>query len=161
MKIKVHPSPLHLIFNFRMGGLWAVGLLFLASCGQGHAGKESQLKAYTDSFATHYFNWQFQKAIPFSTPESGIWLRYAASNVHQGDIDRLRAKEEGASCYLDQVKFTGDSSAEVHLTVRNYLRMDSIGKTGSLVPKSHYRLFLVFQNQAWRVRMEGLPRNER
>lgn len=65
--------------------------LALMSC-QPHKGSEEQLKADIDSFATYYYNWHFEKAARFCTPESKVWLRYAASNVHQADIELLKAK---------------------------------------------------------------------
>ena len=50
------------------------GFFALMSC-QPHKGSEEQLKADIDSFATYYYNWHFEKAARFCTPESKVWLR--------------------------------------------------------------------------------------
>ena len=66
----------------------------LTGC-QSHQGDEDQLENDIDSFATYYFNWQFPKTQKYCTQSSEPWLRYAASNVHQADVDLLRTKAEG------------------------------------------------------------------
>ena len=68
----------------------------LTGC-QSHQGDEDQLENDIDSFATYYFNWQFPKTQKYCTQSSEPWLRYAASNVHQADVDLLRTKAENAT----------------------------------------------------------------
>lgn len=68
----------------------------LTGC-QSHQGDENQLENDIDSFATYYFNWQFPKTLKYCTQSSEPWLRYAASNVHQADVDLLRTKAEDAT----------------------------------------------------------------
>ena len=106
----------------------AMGLLSLmVSCGQ--QGSERQLKENVDSFATHYFNWQFEQAIPYCTPTSKVWLQFAASNVHSEDIDVLRNRDEGASIELGEIHDTdNDSIAYIDLIVRNYVASPSSTK---------------------------------
>lgn len=61
----------------------------LSGC-EPHEGSEDQLKADVDSFANYYFNWHFPKAVKYCTQESERWLRYAASNVNETDVELLR-----------------------------------------------------------------------
>ena len=68
----------------------------LSGC-EPHEGSEDQLKADVDSFANNYFNWHFPKAVKYCTQESERWLRYAASNVNETDVELLRQKPEDAS----------------------------------------------------------------
>ena len=139
----------------------AIGLLFLmVSCGQ--QGSERQLKEDVDSFATQYYNWQFEQAIPYCTPASRAWLRFAASNVHPEDIEILRNREEGASIELGEIHYAdNDSVASIDLTVRNYVRMDTIGKPAQVIMEDRYSLPLLYRNEQWRIDLKGLPRWEK
>ena len=80
-------------------------LLFVASSCEFHAGSSRQLKKQVDSFAVYYFNWQFHKAVRFVTPESEKWMSYAASQVHQADIDLLQQKELPATCEIQEITY--------------------------------------------------------
>ena len=76
----------------------------LTGC-QSHQGDEDQLENDIDSFATYYFNWQFPKTLKYCTQSSESWLRYAASNVHQADVDLLRTKAEDATVEINDIDF--------------------------------------------------------
>lgn len=128
----------------------------LISCSRSDT--DSQLKAVVDSFATHYYNWQFKQALPYCTPESESWLRFAATNVQQSDVDILRAQDEGASYQINDIKFgLGDSTAIVSLTVSHYLRMDTVGNAGQFVNKADFQLPVVCRNGRWMVHLTALP----
>lgn len=140
------------------------GTILLSSCHRslnmtdaGDAGEAA------DSFAVYYFNWQYDKAARFVTEESLPWLSYAASQVQQEDIDILRQKED-ATVEVEDVETDGEDKTVV-LTVRDFLRMDTIGTAGHLVREARFRLPMKSQlengKQVWKVRMEGLPRSER
>ena len=65
----------------------ALTAFLVAGCESASRFKEERsARAAADSFATYYFNWQFQKAARFVTDSSQVWLRYAASQVHEADI---------------------------------------------------------------------------
>ena len=94
----------------------------LTGC-QSHQGDENQLENDIDSFATYYFNWQFPKTLKYCTQSSEPWLRYAASNVHQADVDLLRTKAEDATVEINDIDFSDDgANATVSITVHNFLQ---------------------------------------
>ena len=131
--------------------------LSLMSC-QPHEGSEEQLKADVDSFATYYYNWHFEKAARFCTPESKVWLRYAASNVHPADIELLKAKNEDAHIEIGDIDFKEDEvSATVNLEITNFLQMDTIGKEAHLINKSKLTLPMTIHNGKWKVELKQLP----
>ena len=100
----------------------------LTGC-QSHQGDENQLENDIDSFATYYFNWQFPKTQKYCTQSSEPWLRYAASNVHQADVDLLRSKAADATIEINDIDFSDDgANATVSITVYNFLQMDTIGQ---------------------------------
>lgn len=133
------------------------GFLSLMSC-QPHEGSEEQLKADIDSFATYYYNWHFEKAARFCTPESKVWLRYAASNVHQADIELLKAKTEDAQIEIGDIDFNEDEvTATVNLEITNFLQMDTIGKEARLIKQSKLTLPMTIHNSKWKVELKQLP----
>lgn len=133
------------------------GLFCLGGC-QTHEGSESQLKEDVDSFATYYYNWHFEKAAKYCTPESEVWLRYASSNVHQADIDLLRNKPEDAAVEIQDIDFGDDNvSATVNLQVSDFYQMDSIGKAARLVRKACFRLPMAMHEGKWKVVLKKLP----
>lgn len=140
--------------------VFVIAIALFASCG--HNGSERQMKENADSFAIHYFNWQYKESLPYCTKESEKWLRYAASQVHQADIEILRTKDEGASYKLGDIKFNqNDTTANILVKVKNYLCMDTIGKEGRIIEDATYSLPLVYRKNRWQIKMEGLLRSEK
>ena len=122
----------------------------LTGC-QSHQGDEDQLENDIDSFATYYFNWQFPKTLKYCTQSSEPWLRYAASNVHQADVDLLRTKAEDATVEINDIDFSDDGA---NATV-------SIGQEAHLVEEADFHLPMRIENGVWKIRMVNLPRSER
>ena len=142
----------------------ALTAFLVAGCESASRFKEERsARAAADSFATYYFNWQFQKAARFVADSSQVWLRYAASQVHEADIKLLRDKED-ASVEVEEIDVNDAETPSARVVVRDFLRMDTIGTEGHLVEKASFRLMLE-QTQPeggqWKVRMEGLPQSEK
>ena len=121
-------------------------LFFLVAC-DFHAGSSRQLKKEVDSFAVYYFNWQFHHAVRFVTPESEKWMHYAASQVHQAEINEVVYSED-------------DKTAIAHVTIQNYLRMDTIGKAATIVNTAQFDIPLIYQAETdkWIVEVNELLR---
>ena len=111
-------------------------------------------------WANAYFNCDFHEAERFATPESGRWLRFAASNITERDLQLLHAGE-GATVEADEhIPVANDTLRTVTLRVSNYLSA-SLDTTARLMPKGTFRVQVVKRGNSWKVRMEGLPRSER
>ena len=133
--------------------------LMLLSLGACSSGKEGDVRAATDSFAVAYFNWQFPKAVEYTTPQSHRWLSFAASQVSQDDVDTLKAMEHGAECEIEDISLNhNDSEASVIITVRNFIAMDTIGAAPHLTREAKFALSLVYADNKWKVDLDGLPR---
>ena len=135
--------------------------LTFVSCNMFHSGSESQLEEQVDSFAIYYFNWQFYNSVRFVTPESKKWMSYAASQVHEADIELLRQKEKIATYTLNDIDYhENDTTADARITVHNFLQMDTIGKACQLIEKAEFAIPLVYREQEdkWIVNLNGLPR---
>ena len=139
----------------------ATSLYGLSAC-QTHEGDDNQLEACVDSFATYYFNWHFPKTLKYCTKGSEPWLRYAASNVHEADVERLRTKAEDATVEINDISFGDDgTSAIASITVHNFLQMDTIGQEAHLVEEADFHLPMSIENGVWKIRMVNLPQSER
>lgn len=137
--------------------MFIIAMLSFASCN--HPGSEENLTDTADSFSCHYFNWQYEKAIPYTTKESEKWLRFVASQVHQVDVNMLRSMDEGASCEIGDVTYLQDDSlATVRVDVKNFLCMDTIGTKSHIVNKATFILNMVYKNEKWLVDLNSVPR---
>ncbi len=139
------------------GLLLVVGVFLWSSCGLMHDGDADQLEADGDSFAVNYFNWRYAEAVTYCTEESLPWLQFAASNVHQEDVDSLRAMESGATCEIDDVNYTSDSTAVVRFRLFNVLIADTLGHGAHLLPSGLVEIPFVYRDK-WRVHLTALPR---
>lgn len=137
-------------------------LLIFSSCTEHYESEdEEQIVSTTDSFATHYFNYNLKEAMPFCTPESEKWIRYTASNIFQEDIDLLKQQKEGATHETDDIIYINDTSAMVKCHVYNVMKIDTIGKPGTISEHEIYNISLVKRDRKWLVKMEGPLQNEK
>ncbi len=141
----------------------AATLVFLVTVGScGNRTNDEQAAACADSFAVNYFNWNFNGAARFCTPESVRWLQFAASQVTQADIDTLRAKAHGADVEVADVAMSDDEScADIRVTVTDFMVPAAIGQGAEATAKQTFKLMAVRIGDDWKIRMEDLPRSER
>ncbi len=134
---------------------------FLSSCsGECHVG-EHGIDAAADSFATNYFNYRFVRSLQFCTPESEKWVRFAASNIIQEDIDTLRAQASGATYEIEDVDEKNDTLAVVKYRVSDFLLVDTLGRAGRIVGDCVFDVPFVYRHGKWMVKMEAPLRSER
>ncbi len=139
--------------------LTIVGCVLIGLCACTNHKNEEQLRDTASAFAQTYFNWQFNDALAHCTPSSQRWISYAASQVKQDDVDKLRSAEQGARSEIKKIHYEeGDSVASVVMKVENFLSMDSIGTVGHFVKSATYTLQFVQLNKRWKVRLTKLPR---
>lgn len=130
-------------------------VVFMFSCGNS---EKSELRSTVDSFSVAYFNWQFQRAKRYSDNQSLIWLRYAASQVNQEDVDSLKAMKEGAAIKIKDINISDDeNSAVATVEVRNFLSMDSIGRAPHIINKATFQIPAKHRNGQWKISLKGLP----
>ena len=136
-----------------------VGCVLIGLCACTDHKNEEQLRNTASAFAQTYFNWQFNDALAHCTPSSQRWISYAASQVTQNDVYKLRSAEQGARSEIKKIQYEeGDSVASVVMKVENFLSMDSIGTVGHFVKSATYTLQFVQLNKRWKVRLTKLPR---
>ena len=135
--------------------------LAIWGCREAETAPEEKVMARAAAFADAYFNYDFETARKMVTPDSEKWLRFAASNVTQEDVDLLNAQEVDATVVAEDYERWNDSTLVVTVTVSNFLKKDSLGKEGVMTDEAMFRLTAIEHEGDYRIRMEGLPRSER
>ncbi|MGI6233276.1 MAG: hypothetical protein ACOYJF_10605 [Prevotella sp.] len=111
-----------------------------------------EVESLVDTFSTAYFNWQFFLLQPYVTDDSQPCLRYLSSQINQNDIDTLRALPEGAKVEVNAIDyFDRADSATATVSVKHYLKMNQLGKVGTLTEASVYRIPLKKYDGKWKV----------
>lgn len=135
--------------------------LLLVACNNDGRKYDSNIVEAVDCFAASYFNYDFMDARRYCTIESEKWLRFAANNVIDEDIELLREQKEGASHEVMDVKCVSDTVATVRLTVRNFLKRDTLGRPGHVVNKDLFVIKLVRRNEKWLVDASSIAHDSR
>lgn len=130
----------------------------MASCNVGIEGDDAALDVAAN-WADAYFNCDFHEAANYATPESDKWLRFAASNTTEQDLQTLEGK---ATATADEY-FTeaNDTLRVVTLHVRNFLKPVAVGTPAQLQEEGTFLVTVVKRDGKWKVRMEGLPQSEK
>ena len=138
------------------------GILLLTACQEREPMPDAKARSRVQSFAEAYFNYDFQRAGELITPESMKWLRFAASNITQQDIDQLNAQEVPTEVAVtDYWRAAGDSVGTATVEVTDYLQKTAIDSAMQLVDEATFQLTVVERQGEYYVRMEGLPRSGR
>ena len=114
------------------------------------------------NWAEAYFNYDFHKAEEYVTPESGRWLKFAASNATEHDLQLVQQNEEGATVEVeDFFPEANDTLRVVSLKVSNFVSSTLPAESVQLVEEGVFNVTTVLRDGKWKVRMEGLPQSEK
>ena len=107
-----------------------------------------------------FFNCNYHEAEQYCTPESAYWLKFAASNTTQQDLDLL-AHQSATVEATDYFPEANDTLRIVELRVNHALKLSALGSAVQQADESRYHIVVVKHEGSWKVRMAGLPRSER
>ena len=108
-----------------------------------------------EGYGERFFHRLFQLAISQGRAFLRAWLRTR-------DVDTLRALPEGASVRINSMRFyKGDSVAVADVEARDFLEMDTIGKTGRWVEKARYLISARLVRGVWKVWLSAPLRAEK
>jgi len=111
-------------------------------------------------WAEAYFNYQYDRASRFVTPESRKWIRFAASNITEQDIEIIRQQESMAEVSLTDYLQTDDSTWIATIEVNHFVMRDSLNQAGHLVNNDmEFQIKIVERDKRMYVKMEGLPQS--
>ena len=111
---------------------------------------ENAAEQRAKQFAQNYFNLRFKQASTLCTESSTKWIRYRAANISQEDLDVLNSQNDTAACDIDDISDDG-SYAKATITVKNFLRCDSIGKKGIICKEARFDLTMKKIGDNWRI----------
>lgn len=113
-------------------------------------------------WAEAYFNYDFHQAEEYATPESGRWLRFAASNTTERDLQLVQQNGNGATVEVeDFFPEANDTLRVVLLRVNNFVSSTLPAESAQLVDEGMFNVTIVLRDGKWKVRMEGLPQSEK
>ena len=122
---------------------------------------ENAVDKSLENWADAYFNFHYQDAMEYITPESGKWIRFAASNITEQDVDFIKKQDKDTHVeIIDRHIMAGDSMCTARIRVSNYIQLGNMGQESKQIDNAEFQVILVNRNGKWLVRMEGLPRNE-
>lgn len=131
----------------------------LLSCDLDSEGGGSKADEVATDWAEAYFNYDFKRADRLVAPEGRKWLRFAASNLTQEDIEVLQQQSELARVELTDCEYLTDSTWEATLEVSNFVMPDTIGRAARVFDEAvRFTVPVVSRNGRMYVKMEGLPR---
>jgi hypothetical protein len=112
-------------------------------------------------WAEAYFNYDFHEAEQFVTPESERWLRFAASNTTEHDLQLVQEDGEAIVDVDDFFTEANDTLRIVQLRVRNFVSATLPADSAHRVEEALFNITTVLRDGKWKVRMEGLPQSEK
>ena len=130
----------------------------MASCNVGIEGDDAALDVAAN-WADAYFNCDFHEAANYATPESDKWLRFAASNTTEQDLQTLEGKATATAD--DYFTVANDTLRIVTLHVKNFLKPVAVGSPAQIQEEGTFLVTVVKRDGKWKVRMEGLPQSEK
>ncbi len=136
-----------------------LSLWLLVSCSSVN-GDDRKAVETAEAWAEAYFNAAYHQAEEYVTPESTKWLRFAASNTTEADLQLLN-RQHAVVASDDDFTVANDTLRVVALTVRNNLAPTTFDEAPSQQEESRYLITVVKRDDDWRVKMEGLPRSEK
>ena len=75
-------------------------------------------------------------------------------------IEKVYAASSSISA-KNQIEVGQNVTATVKITVKNFLQMDTIGTSCHMINEGSFTLQAIYINRNWKIRMEGLPQNEK
>ena len=157
MKTKKHT--LDRIIAVSAATLLLLAAFTLTSCREDN--EEEKIENGACRFGEYFFNCLYKDAMKLCTPESEKWLRYAASNISQEDIDILNSQKDDATCESTDMTMQDDTTAVVTIKVKNFLMMDSIGVPSKIKDSALYTIVMRKRDGQWKAHLGSMPQEVR
>ncbi len=134
-------------------------VVLLTSCSFS-SGDDDSIQQVAVAWADAYFNCDYHTAEKYTEGESIKWLRFAASNTTEKDL-QLQNENPASVASDDYFPQANDTLYVVVLKVKNYLEATSLDEEPRQSKEGTFHINVVKSDGEWKVRMVGLPRNEK
>jgi hypothetical protein len=135
--------------------------MLVAGCVRKDSEETNTAEDCAKRFVEAFYNFEYKKAFGLCAQENDSWLRLYVSNLSEEDlksIKTLTSRPEIDDCRI--IVQNGDS-AVVECSLHNVFVIDGIGSQGHMESDATVCVHLIKEKDEWRVRMAGLPRNEK
>lgn len=134
--------------------------LLLVACQPNNDNSAEGADKVLNEWADAYFNFDYKKAMEYMTPESGKWIRFAASNITEKDIEFIKAHEVATQINIHDGQITeGDTIYNAKIHVSNFIQLGIDADHNQVIDEDDFHVQLVKRSGDWLIRTEGLPRS--
>lgn len=131
-------------------------VFLLGSCQSGDMDSAEAVDKPLNEWAEAYFSFNYKEALEYMTPESEKWIRYAASNITEQDIQYINEHNKDVRTEIvDRYIMAGDTTCSAHIRVSDFVQLGFVGQNGKVVDQAEFQVELVKRNGKWLIRMEG------
>lgn len=111
----------------------------------------------TKLFSENYFNYYFDEASQYTTPESKVVLKWRASNVNEQEISAYNTSQNAATLDMNELSYekVNDTTAIVHCVMLNSIQRNNLDSAPYVSKQTNYALQLTKRNKKWLIKMEG------
>ena len=111
-------------------------------------------------WANAYFNFDYEKALQHATPESEKWIRFAASNITEQDLDFITEQNPPTEIDILHSQMTeSDTVCNANIRVSRFIQLGLSAQDNRVIDHADFQVQLVKRGDDWLVRMEGLPQS--
>lgn len=132
----------------------------LASCQLNDENSANAVDKSLNKWTEAYFNFDYKKAMEYMTPESGKWIRFAASNITEQDIEFIKAQQvETHVDIIDRQMAEGDSLCNAKIHVSHFIQLGLRPEDNKVIDEADFLIQLVKRDGDWLIKTEGLPQS--
>jgi hypothetical protein len=136
----------------------ALAVYTITACRNADSDDIKACRSCAEQFSVDFYNLRFSEAAQWCTPESQKWLRFRATNLHEGDLQLVDSAVEEAGVRIGDFTPVDDTTYTVRCTVSNFLQPDTVGKRGHIQSEETVTLTLVKRRGFWKVKLTSIPR---
>ena len=123
-------------------------------------GNKNDAEKALATWANAYFNFDYEKALKYTTPEGGQWIRFAASNITEQDVEFIKRQNSQTQIdILNTQQTESDTVCNANIRVSNFIQLGLSAHDNRVIDHADFHIQLVKRGGDWLVRMEGLPRS--
>jgi len=134
--------------------------ILMVSCQFHENDQTSVVDEPLNKWANAYFNFDYKEALEYMTPESGKWVRFAASNITEKDINYIKEHPMETMIEITHKQMTeGDTLCNTTIHVSKFIQLGMDADNNQVVDDADFQIQLVKRDGDWLIKTEGLPRN--
>ena len=112
------------------------------------------------TWAEAYFNFDYEKALKYTTSEGEQWIRFAASNITEEDVSFIKKQNPQTQIDILNSQLTeGDTVCNANIRVSHFIQLGLSPQDNRVIDHADFQVQLVKRGDEWLVRMEGLPQS--